>query len=637
MKKEIRRLLMIVIALAIIILAGCNKTSATTTTSTKPNVTTTTAGNTQTTLSTTEKQINWDEITDLSVRDFTGENGVVSAANPYAAYAGLQVLEQGGNAFEAAVAVSFALGVCEPNASGVGGGGIMVAFDSSTGEYVCYNMREFVPASGTAKNYGSAEVMDDGILSIGVPTTVAGLMKVLENQPSGNVTRKDVMAPAISYAKDGVIVTPELGNAIRDKFDQIMVSRKETLKVFTSDRISPLEAGELLVQEDYAKVLEEIAEKGNDGFYSGWVADAIVQVMQDKGGFITLEDLAYAAENYPIAETPTQGTYKGFDIVSSSTPSSGGIILVEALNMLEYYQNSTGISLESLGHNSTEYINVMATAMQLAYGDKQKYIGDFKFVDVPVSGLLSKKYAAERWQKYTPGKAYLGKVGPDGVNYGNPIPYNTKVQNLTNYVSDDYQEHFSTTAFSVCDKDGNIVSVTQTINHFFGSGIVPHGCGFFLNNQLSSMSVTSTSVNYVQPYKQPVSHIMPTIVLKDGEAWATLGSPGSMRIPSAVLQTLINLIDFDMDMQEAINAKRVYCYASLGTDDYSSVEEGKHIFTEGLSEEEIAALTAIGYKVTNYEKINLYFGGVHGIRFYSEEGYMQGGADPRRDGKALGY
>ena len=576
------------------------------------------------------------ELTDLSVRDYVGENGVVAAANPFAAYAGLLALESGGNAFDAAVAISFALGVVEPNASGIGGGGIMVAYDAEAGEYVSYNFREFVPAAGVATAFPhQKDDLSYGPLAPGVPTQVAGLLTVLDER--GKLDRQTVMAPAISLAKDGVPVTPELSKSINDNQGVIMKAKKEAQKVFLNENLEPLNVGELLVQENYGKVLQEIADKGKDGFYKGWVAEAILASCGTAaGGLMTQADLDYAVENYPKRPQPLTGTYHGYDIVTANTPSSGGIILIEALNMLEVYGN-----VGKLQHNSAEYINVVSTALQLAYGDKRKYIGDSDMERVPITGLCSKLYAAERWEKFTEGQAYLGRFAGDN-DYGDPWPYCSTKENLSaDYKNVDGDEHFSTTSFSVADKAGNIVSVTQTINHFYGCGIIPAGCGFYLNNQLTSFSFSSTSVNFMKPLKQPVSHIMPTIIMKDGEPFATLGSPGSMRIPSAVAEVVLNLIDFGMSIQDAIAAPRFYSYA-CSNDDGSTTS--KDIFVENAIPVEVRdKLIMMNYNVRTDESgstpIHLYFGGVQGITFNIKDGKvsLHGGADPRRDGKALGY
>lgn len=568
------------------------------------------------------------DFTDLSVRDVISSNGVVSAASPYAAKAGLDVLKAGGNAFDAAVAVSFALGVVEPNASGIGGGGIMVAYEAKTGQFISYNFREFVPAAGEASAFPNRDAdVDDGIKASGVPTQVIGLLTVLENH--GNLDRQTVMAPAIRYAKDGFPVTPELANAISENFNKVMRSKEETKNVFADMGITPLQEGDLLVQANYGKALEMIAQQGASAFYEGEIADAIVALQEEKGGLITHDDLLYAMNNYPIMEQPIQGTYRGYDIATVTSPSSGGMILLEALNMLEVYGEISGMK-----RDSAELLHVLAVAQQLAYGDKRKYIADTKFVDVPIAGLINKQYAAERWQKFDPARAYLGRNQGDN-DYGNPWPYNTTRQTVS-FEPVDYDEHYSTTTFSVVDKEGNIVSVTQTINYFFGNGLVVPGFGFFMNNQLSGFSFTSSSASYIQPYKQPVSHIMPTIVMKDGNPYATLGSPGSMRIPAAVLQVLINMIDFGMNIQEAIEYPRIYCYA-VGSDE--TYTNKKDLYLEQAFDDDVRdGLRALGYNLIfqGSGDIDLYFGGVQGVRFI-EGNKMHGGADPRRDGKALGY
>ena len=578
-----------------------------------------------------------EDYTDLSVRDAKGKNGMVTSASPYASKAGLDILKAGGNAFDAAVAVSFALGVVEPHASGIGGGGLMVAYDAKTGEYVQYNFREFTPGKGVAAAFTNGDAdLDDGIKSSGVPTQVAGLLKIIDDRCK--LDRKTLMAPAINYAKNGIKVTPELANAINDNFPQVMKSRKEIANVFTSDGIEPIKAGENLVQADYAHVLELISEKGLDGFYKGEVAEAILAAQEEHGGLITQNDLDYVVANYPKIQNPLQGEYRGYEIATATSPSSGGAILLETLNMLEHYGD-----ISALGHNSAEYINVLATAMTCAYGDKRKYFADFDFVNVPITGIISKAYAADLCEKrYTVCKTYCGRWavgGSSSDDYGNPWPYvSGKTELVTPGDDYNYNEHYSTTAFSVADKDGNIVSVTQTINHFFGNGIVPHGCGFFLNNQMSSFSLSTSSVHYVEPYKQPVSHIMPTIIMKDGNPWATLGSPGGLRLPSAVIQTTVNMIDFGMNIQDAINATRVYCYAAASADLCGVGKKDLNI-ENALPKDVRDELEAMGYfLITQGSKDHdLFFGGVHGIRFDYATKEMHGGADIRRDGKALGY
>lgn len=567
------------------------------------------------------------DYTDLSVRDYIGEHGIVAAASPYAAKAGLDILKAGGNAFDAAVAVSFALGVVEADATGLGGGGLMIAYNVNSGKSLFYNFREFAPAlverdmsKFTAKMTG-----ENCAIETAVPTQVAGLLTILEEQGSGKLNKKDILAPAISLARDGIEVTPELSRNIQDSVSKIKLNGKEFWAIF-SDGIEGLYAGDILVQEDLANTLEYVASHTKEEFYSGEIAQKIVDAVQAHGGSITMDDMRYAAENYPKKGEALTGNYRGYDILTAASPSTGGAMLLEMLNMLECYKGN----ISSLGHNSAEYVNLISTVMQLAYGDKEKYMADTAFVEVPLDGLLSKDYAKERFEKYREGAAYLG-TGAGETPYGDPLKYSSsKTKNYADGVSG---EHESTTTFSVIDEAGNIVTFTQTINNFFGCGIVPEGTGFFLNNEIRDFSYTEDSINAVAPLKQPASYMMPTVILKEGKPYATLGSPGGSRIPSAVLQVVLNMIEFEMDIQSAISACRVYCFTT------SNEAEGTHktLYIENSLSSLKAQLDAMGYNTVKYSDsaIDSYFGGVQGIKV--EEAGYHGGADPRRDGKALGY
>ena len=650
MKKLLNRFLMVLLAFVMVFTVACGG----------GNETSEPGESTGPTTPPTD-QTDW---TDLSVREATGANGVVASASAYASKAGLEVLQQGGNAFDAAVATSFALGVVEPNASGIGGGGVMTAYNAKTGKYVFYNFREFLPAAGTPEKYtqlGGADALDNGVTAAGVPTQVAGLVKIVEDLGSGKVTLSDVLAPAINYAENGFTIEPTLASAISDASAKI-VKDSQAKEIF-SDGFEMYSAGHTLVQTNYANVLKEIAAKGADGFYKGWVAEAIVKAYADHGGIVTQDDLDYAAANYPKIGEPLHGTYNGYDVYTATLPSSGGIILIETLNMLENFckQNNTTLA-EFKAEDPAAYAHVLATAMQLSYADKRHYMADNSispitnepFVEVPIQGLMSKVYAAQRFNAlYSPDRpVFLTSSydwgGADRSSKGYPADQSPwEYQTASDYAldgSDEGGEHYSTTSFSVTDKEGNIVTFTQTINHFWGAFVMPENCGFYLNNQLSSFSLTPTSVHYVQPYKQPVSHIMPTIIMKDGLPFATLGSPGSMRLVAAVIQTTLNILDFDMDMQSAISAPRIYSYCVSTADKFYSDKKKLLEVEYGdgcMSEEVVKALEAIGYGVNKYKGKNLYFGGVQGIKFnYDERGKlinMTGGADPRRDGKALAY
>ncbi len=598
--------------------------------------------------------------TDLSVRSATGTHGAVTSANAYASKAGYDILRAGGNAFDAAVAVAFAIGVTEPYASGIGGGGVMTAYNASTGKYVFYNFREFLPGTATYKNYVDAvgsKIPTTGIYSAGVPTQVAGLCSIVED--FGKLSLAQDLAPSIKLAEEGFVIAETLADNINiSTFAEYGL--EEAVKTFSyeGEGIESLTVGDRLIQQDYANVLKEIAENGAAGFYTGWVAQAIVEASESRNGFITQADLAYAMNNYPKKGEPLSTTYNGYDIYTANTPSSGGIILTEALNMLSHYCEKNNTTLAAIGNNTPEYIHLIGTALQLSFADKRHYIADNginpatnePFVNVPIAGLANKDYAAQRFDKfYNPNDTIRLTSSYDwGGASGDKSPWEYQQTAKTEYGVDVHEDDNGTTSFSVADSEGNIVSFTQTLNHFWGSYVAPSKCGFFLNDQLTSFSVkekATDSVHYIAPYKQPVSHIMPTIILKDGKPYATLGSPGSMRIPSAVLQVILNLVDFDMDIQEAINNNRIHSYC-VQTADSTSMSGGatymthKLIYTESLAAAK-EQLEAKNYYVYGYGALNNFFGGVQGITFnYNSDGSfasLMGGADPRRDGKALAY
>ena len=567
------------------------------------------------------------DFTDLTVRDFVAENGIVAAANPYAAKAGLDILKAGGNAFDAAVATSFAIGVAECDASGIGGGGLMLAYNVNTKKSLFYNFREFAPANVDTNLEAYAKITaKNSCIETGAPTLVAGLLTVLDEQGSQNVTKRQIVQSAINLARDGVPVTGELATNIRESSDKLRRDKK--VWALFSDGIEGLSEGDKLVQTDLANTLEYIATHTKEEFYTGEIANKIVETVAARGGALTMNDMRYALENYPKKGEALSGSYKGYDILTASSPSTGGTMLIEMLNMLECYDKE----IASLDNGGAEYINLISTVMQLAYGDKEKYMADAAFSSVPTKGLISKAYAAERFKNYKEGSAYLG-VGAGENPFGNPYPFNDGAASVE-YEYAESASHYSTTSFSVIDRFGNMVTVTQTINNFFGSGVVPEGTGIFLNNQLKDFTFKSGSVNEISPLKQPASYTMPTVLLKDGKPYATLGSPGASRIPAAVLQVILNMTEFGMNMQEAIAAPRVFCFTTKESD-ANSVK--KTIEIEKSLELLVPSLTAMGYEpsINSIKSVDAYFGGVQGIKV--ENGRYHGGADPRRAGKALGY
>lgn len=539
-------------------------------------------------------------------REGHGENGVVTSANVYATQAGLQVLEQGGNAVDAAVAVSYALGVVEPQASGLGGGGFMLVH-TADGQDSFIDYREVAPAAqdaytwldeeGNVKNNGTAN--SRGGLAIGVPGEVAGMEYAIENFGSGNVTRQEIMQPAIDLATQGYLVSTYQSQQITDHYADMTGDYPVLGSYYLREDGLPYQNGDVLRNPDLAKSLTLIAEQGADMFYNGEIADAIMAEIEKYEGVMTREDLA----NYKVnLREPVKSTYRGYEIISCPPPSSGGTHLIQILNILENFD------IGSMEVNSPEYVHVFSEAFKAAFADRAEYMADTDFVEnVPIEGLTNKDYAKSIADKITDQSQVWEK--------GNPGQY----------------EGNSTTSFSVADKEGNIVTVTQTIECSFGSAVAIPGYGFILNDQMHDFSTDPESANCVEGGKHPLSSMSPTVVLnEDGTPFMTLGSPGATRIFPTIVQVVSRVIDSGMTLQDAVNTARIY---DNGTDTGICYELGA---PDALSDETLAALEAMGHTVTAQGEWDMFFGGVQGV-MYNEDGTLSGAADPRRDGKALGY
>lgn len=530
------------------------------------------------------------------MRDAKGENGVVASAKPEASEVGIEIMKKGGNAIDAAVATAFALGVVEPNASGLGGGGFMLIRFAETGEEVFLDFREVAPMLASEDMY---ELDEDGKVlneeqtvggkAAGVPGEVAGLLMALDKY--GSMSREEVMQPAIDLAENGFLVTDNFSGIIVDNFEKI--NKFDATKEIYLKNGLPYEAGDTIKNPDLANTLRIIAEEGRDGFYKGEVAEDIVKTSQETGGIFTLEDL----ENYEVkVREPVKGTYKGYEIISAPPSSSGGTHVIQLLNILENYD------LKELGHNTTESLHLWSEACKLVFADRGEYMADTDFVDVPLAGLASKEYAKELTNKID-----LNKAAKD-VEFSDPYKY----------------ESGSTTHFSVMDKEGNIVAVTKTINYFFGCGVTVQGRGFILNNEMDDFNAKPGTSNSIEPGKKPLSSMTPTIVLKEGKPFLALGSPGATRIIPTVAQIISNIIDHGMDVQEAINAPRMF--DMRGT----LAVEGR------MDKEVIKGLEELGHEVDVRGDLDPYFGGAQCIML-EESGMLHGGGDPRRDGQAVGY
>lgn len=545
----------------------------------------------------------WNEDGTLTTtgRDATGQNAVVSSGKYEASKIGRTIIENGGNAVDAAVAVAFTLGLVEPNATGLGGGGFMTMRSAETGEIKFINFRECAPAAATpdmwqvdaeGKVIGSQNM--SGGKAVGVPGTVAGMLYALENY--GTMSRDEIVAPIIELAEKGFTVTPTLSADMNNTYDKLMLY-SESGKIFLKDVdgiLLPYDVGDTFVNKDYAKTLRLIAKDGADVFYKGEIAEAMVKAVQKYGGLLTMEDLA----NYQVeVMEPVHGTYRGYDIYSSPSPSSGGTIILEILNILENFD------VPSMEHDSAEKQHLVGSAFAMAYADRGEYMGDTKYVDVPVNGLANKDYAAK----------LAAKIDMDTA--------------MTNVLPDDpwMYEHEDTTHFSVADKEGNIVSVTFTVNGYFGAAVAADGYGFILNNEMGDFNVGAGHPNSIAGGKPPLSSMSPTIIMKDGEPFAAIGSPGGTTIIATVAQICSNLIDHGMTMQEAVDAPRI-----------SGFRDTTLNYESRFSSETIAEMEAKGWTMNASDEFNRSFGSVNAVR-YAEDGTLDGAGDPRRDGKALGF
>jgi gamma-glutamyltranspeptidase/glutathione hydrolase len=536
-------------------------------------------------------------------RDIVADKGVVAAAQPLAAQVGVDVLKKGGNAFDAAVATSFSLGVVEPNATSMGGGGFAILYVAKENKAYVVDFRECAPAKATPSFFkltdkGAINEQDllVGWSAVGVPGELRGMEMI--NQKFGTMKWADLIAPAIKQAEEGIIVSQTLYNIEKDEVEHLSKAPSKASffeKTFYKDGL-PVEKGQRVINKDYAESLKKVAKGGADVLYKGEIADAIVKsAARDGKGWITKEDLA----NYKaILREPLQTTYRGYTIDVLPPPSSGGLTVAEMLNILE------GYDIAKMKPGSADYIHTFIETQKLAFADRNKYMADPAFTKVPTVGLLNKKYAETLRAKIDPKKATSEKA-----KYSDPIPF----------------ERPSTTSFSVIDKDGNMITITQTINDFFGAGVVPDGTGIMMNNEMDDFSTDLKSVNCVAPGKRPLSSMSPVIVSKDGKPFLTVGTPGGPRIISAITNILVNIIDFGMDIQPAISAARFH--NPNGKD--SDIEKG---FPDGV----MKALQDMGHTFKVRNANDLFFGGVQGI-LYGKDGKLHGGADPRRDGQALGY
>lgn len=533
-------------------------------------------------------------------RDATSTKAMATASKYEVSQVGAEIMAKGGNAVDAAVAMGFALGVCEPFTSGLGGGGL-ATIHTAEGEHFFIDFREVAPAAATLDLYVDASGENNGNtkeggLASGVPGEVAGLLYLLEHH--GTMSREEVMEPAIRIANEGFTVSAYCANAISDAYEKTQ-KFPEMSKVYLDENGLPWEEGSVITNPDLGKALQLIADQGADVFYKGEIGEAMVATLAKYDGVMTMDDLA----GYEVHELkPVTGDYRGYTVISSPPPSSGGTHLIEILNILENFD------VASMKVNSAEYVHLFAETFKLAFADRAKYMADTNFVTVPLGGLTSQAYADKRAQDIDLNVA-MEQAAPD-----DPSPY----------------EHTDTTHFSVADVDGNCVAITKTINYYFGSGVMVDGYGFMMNNQMDDFSTDSESVNKIEPGKKPLSSMSPTVVLKpDGSPFLVLGTPGGSRIFSGVAEVISRVIDSKMDLHTAISVPKIWNCSNKNNLQYEEALKGYEQYA--LTDETIAKLTEMGHGELKTTR-----SGAFQCIMFMDDGTLYGTADPRQDGKAVG-
>jgi len=530
-----------------------------------------------------------------------GKSGMVAAQNRSSAAVGAKILADGGNAIDAAIATGFSLAVTLPRAGNLGGGGFMLIHDAANDENIAIDYREMAPQKATRDMYlddnGDVDTNRSRFshLAAGVPGTVSGFYAA--HQKFGRLPWKQLLQPAIAQAREGIVVSYDLAGFLGARQSQLCRNEAACGYYYKADGTA-YQPGDLLVQPDLATSLERIAEHGPDGFYKGATADLIIAEMQRGGGLVDAESLAAYV---PSIRDVEKGSYHGYEIVTMPPPSSGGVHVLQMLNILEHFP------VTEMGSGSADSVHLLTEAMRLAFADRSKHLGDPDHYDVPVEWLTSKDYGAQLASTIDMQKARNSNDVLPGV-----VPL---------FESED------TTHFSVMDKDRNVVSNTFTLNFSFGSGIAVAGAGFLLNNEMddfaakpgvmNAFGMLGGEANAIAAGKRPLSSMTPVIVFADGEPWFATGSPGGSRIITAVLQMIVNVIDHGMNLAEAANASRMH----------HQWYPDQLLLEPGFSPDTIRLLQQRGHTIQQSQSSS---GSTQSVEY--RDGVFRGASDTRRPG-----
>ncbi len=538
-------------------------------------------------------------------KESTSKNLMISTQGQFSTEAGLKMIELGGNIYDSFAAISFVISVERPQSTGIGGGGFAVIYDPVKKLKTAYDFREQAPAQAFAKMYldENGETIKDaslrGAKSVGIPGLVKGVIEI--HSKYGKLPLKTVIQPAIDLASNGFKVYAHLANAIKDS-EKELKKFGDGKKIFFKNGV-PLKVGEKLIQKDLAKTLKIIAEKGVAGFYSGSVADAIVASQKNFGGILTLTDLS----KYEVKRRePIEGKYKDYSIISMPPPSSGGSHVIEILNILEPFNLNT-----KFGFQDAKSISLIADAMKVSFYDRAKYMGDPDFNYIPYKKITSKKHSNKWAEMLNSTKAAV--VDDIAVNMPN------------------YYESPETTHFTLMDKEGRVISSTQTINYYFGSGVVPNGTGIVMNDEMDDFATKVGDLNVygaaggknnlVEPFKRPLSSMSPTIVFKDNKPVLALGTPNGTRIITCVAQTILNYIEFEKSLWESVSAVRIH---HQWKNNYMEVE------APYFDSETMSLLKSYGHNVKEKDS------GCKVQAIAMENDLLHGVSDPRGEGMSKG-